>query len=224
MRGGRGFGTAGFAAAGGESAGAIGTGSWRNGCTGGLRLVGGVDEVVAPTGEGTEATPAHTQASVPIGDLDAKADTPAPSELPAQRRSVEVSFATASRAGPRGAAMKWGLRRFANKRPDITLKVEPEDGVPTRFVAGTAPHVAQMQQGAFLPLLSEGRFVEISGLLSQMDVVKEDYYFVPDTYTWNDLDHSLPSPRLMQGLQYGMPFQIEISGLSPTARWPKSQA
>ena len=173
---------------------------------------GGVDKVVAPTAEGTEAAPAHTQASVPIGDLDAKADTPAPSELPAQRGSVEVSFATASRAGPRGAAMQWGLRRFGDERPDIRVTVEPEDGVVTRLVAGTAPHVAQMQQADFLPLLGDDAFVEISGLLSQMNVVKEDYYFVPDTYTWNDLDHSSPSPRLMQGLQFGMPFQIEISG------------
>ena len=173
---------------------------------------GGVDKVVAPTGEGTETTPADTQASLRIGDLDAKADTPAPSELPAQRGSVDVTFATASRAGPRGAAMQWGLRRFGDERPDIRVRVEPEDGVVTRLVAGTAPHVAQMQQADFLPLLGDDAFVEISGLLSQMNVVKEDYYFVPDTYTWNDLDHSSPSPRLMQGLQFGMPFQIEISG------------
>ena len=178
---------------------------------------GGVDEVAVPTGEGTEETPADTQTSVPIGDLVAKAETPARSEPPAQRGSVEVAFATASRHEPRGAAMKWGLRRFGDKRPDITVKVEPEDGVPTRFVAGTAPHVAQMQQGAFLSLLGEDAFVEVSGLLSQMNVVKEDYYFVPDTYTWNDLDHSFPPPRLMQGPQFGMPFQIEISGFVANA-------
>lgn len=178
---------------------------------------GGVEAVAAPTAKGTESAPAHTQASVPIGDLDAKADRPAPSELPAQRGSVEVSFATASRAGPRGAAMKWGLRRFADKRPDITVKVEPEDGVPTRFVAGTAPHIAQLQEGAFLSFLVEDRLVEISSLLRQMNVVKEDYYFVPDTYTWNDLDHSFPAPRLMQGPQFGMPFQIEISGFVANA-------
>lgn len=45
-----------------------------------------------------------------------------------------------------------------------------------------------------------------------MNVVKADYYFVPDTYTWNDLDHSVPPPRLMQGPKFGMPFQIEVSG------------
>lgn len=177
----------------------------------------GVGDVAVPLGEMIEARPVTAQVSVPAGESTAKDATAATSELPARRGSVEVVFSTASRSGPRGAAMKWGLRRFADKRPDIMVTVEPEDGVPTRFVAGTAPHVAQMQQGVFLPLLSEGAFVEISGLLSQMDVVKEDYYFVPDTYTWNDLDHSLPSPRLMQGLQYGMPFQIEISGFVANA-------
>ena len=178
---------------------------------------GGVDEVEAPTDRGTETLPTDRQASVPTGGLNAKADTPADSEPRAQRDSVEVSFATASRAGPRGAAMKWGLRRFADHRPDITVKVEPEDGVPTRFVAGTAPHVAQLQEGAFLSFLVEDRLVEISGLLRQMSVVKEDYYFVPDTYTWNDLNHSFPAPRLMQGPQFGMPFQIEISGFVANA-------
>lgn len=176
-----------------------------------------VGEVAAPTGEGTEATPTGTQTPAPVEDVVATDATVARGEQPAVREIVEVVFSTASRAGPRGAAMQWGLRRFADQRPDIAVKVEPEDGVPTRFVAGTAPHVAQLQEGAFLSILVEDRLLEISSLLRQMNVVKEDYYFVPDTYTWNDLDHSFPAPRLMQGPQFGMPFQIEISGFVANA-------
>lgn len=189
-------------------------------CIAALGACGSTDSVresAAPKGDGTEATPTAMQTPAQVEARAATEVTAARNEPPAQRDSVEVSFATASRAGPRGAAMKWGLQRFADTRPDITVKVEPEDGVPTRFVAGTAPHVAQLQEGAFLSFLVEDRLVEISNLLRQMHVVKEDYYFVPDTYTWNDLDHSFPAPRLMQGPQFGMPFQIEISGFVANA-------
>lgn len=173
----------------------------------------GVVEVAAPAGQGTEATPTATQTPAPIENQAAKNVTPARDEPPAQRDSVEVSFATASRAGPRGAAMQWGLRRFADMRPDISVRVEPESPLGTRVAAGTAPHVAQVQQQSYWYLLGVDALTEISGLLNKMNVVKADYYFVPDTYTWNDLDHSIPPPRLMQGPQFGMPFQIEISGL-----------
>ena len=45
-----------------------------------------------------------------------------------------------------------------------------------------------------------------------MHVENDDYYFMPDTHTFNDLDHSFPPPPLTNGPQYGMPFQFEISG------------
>ena len=45
-----------------------------------------------------------------------------------------------------------------------------------------------------------------------MQVVNEDYYVVPDTHTFDGLDHSFPPPQTTGGPQYGMPFQFEISG------------
>jgi len=108
--------------------------------------------------------------------------------------------------------MQWGLHRLAELRPDIWVKLEPESPLWTRVEAGTAPHVAQVQQSSFWYLLGADALTEVSSLLDQMNVVKADYYFVPDTYTWNELNHSVPSPNLMQGPQFGMPFQIEISG------------
>ncbi len=39
--------------------------------------------------------------------------------------SVEVRYATDHITGPRGAAMRWGLDRFANMRPDIIVRLEP---------------------------------------------------------------------------------------------------
>ena len=113
--------------------------------------------------------------------------------------------------------MQWGLHRLAELRPDIWVKLEPESPLWTRVEAGTAPHVAQVQQSSFWNLLGADAFTEVSSLLDQMNVAKTDYYFVSDTYTWNDLDHSVPSPRLMQGPQFGMPFQIEISGFVANA-------
>ena len=57
----------------------------------------------------------------------------------------------------------------------------------------------------------------MTNLLPKMGVVKEDYYFVPDTYTYNNVDHSHPQPALMDGPQFGMPFQMTISGFVANA-------
>ena len=139
--------------------------------------------------------------------------TPEPEPL---RENVEIRFVTDHVRGPRGAAMQWGLNRLAEHRPDIFVNLEPTgsliDTLAMHLVEGTAPHVALLSQADFLYFHEAGAFTEISELLPQMGVVKEDYYFVPDSYTLNGIDHSFPQPRLMTGPQFGMPFQIGISG------------
>ena len=133
------------------------------------------------------------------------------------RENVEIRFVTDHTAGPRGAAMQWGLARFAEKRPDVFVKLEPAasliDSLAIQFAAGTAPHVALLSQSDFLRFHEEGAFTEISGELAKRDdFVPEDYYFLPDAYTFNNIDHSFPQPELMTGPQFGMPFQFAISG------------
>ena len=134
-----------------------------------------------------------------------------------ERENVEIRFVTDHTAGPRGAAMQWGLAKFAEKRPDIFVKLEPAanliDSLAIQFAAGTAPHVALLSQSDFLRFHEEDAFTEISGELAKRDdFVPADYYFLPDAYTFNNIDHSFPQPELMTGPQFGMPFQFAISG------------
>ena len=133
-------------------------------------------------------------------------------DQPALRESVVVEFSTDSIYGPRAAAMQWGLRRLAEIRPEIYVKLEPSENLQIRFLADNLPHVALVHQHDFLSFRGDGSFTEVSDLLEQMHVENDDYYFLPDTHTFNDLDHSFPPPQTINGPQYGMPFEFEISG------------
>ena len=145
------------------------------------------------------------------------------------RSFVEIRFVTDHTAGPRGVAMKWGLAQFANRRPDIIVKLERGanliENLAIQFAAGTAPHMALFSQSAFLRFHSEGAFTEITDELAKRDdFVPEDYYFLPDAYTFNRIDHSFPQPMLMTGPQFGMPFQIRISGFVGNISLPRVRA
>ena len=143
-------------------------------------------------------------------------EVPVAAEPTPAREPVELRFVTDHTSGPRGAAMQWGLNRLADLRPDIFVNLEPTDSLIDTFaehlIDGTAPHVQLLHQSDFLYFQDFGAFTEITELLPKLDVIKEDYYFIPDSYTLNGIDHSLPQPGLMTGPQFGMPFQIAISG------------
>ena len=133
------------------------------------------------------------------------------------RENVELKFVTDHSDGPRGRAMRWGLARFAEERPDISVEMESPDGrvvesLAAQLAEGTPPHVALLGYSGLLRFYATGAFTEITHLLPQMNVAKADYYFIPDAYTLNNIDHSFPQPSLMTGRQFGMPFQIGISG------------
>ena len=150
----------------------------------------------------------------PVEKVATEVVTPEPTPVPPYG---EIRFVTDHTAGPRGAAMQWGLERFAEQRPDIFVKLEPAanliDDLAIQFAAGTAPHVALLSQADFLRFYEEGAFTEITEELAKRDdFVPADYYFLPDAYTFNHIDHSFPPPPLMTGPQFGMPFQIGISG------------
>ena len=173
---------------------------------------GSVGEAAAPSGGWTEETPAGSQDSVTERTADRSKVAATTSEQSAARESVIVVFATNSVYGPRGAAMQWGLRRFAEHRPEIFVRLEPDENLQIRFASDALPHVALVHQHDFLNFRGEGAFTEVTDLLKQMQVINDDYYFVPDTCTSSDIDHSYPATQSMQGPQFGMPFQFAISG------------
>ena len=169
--------------------------------------------VLAACGESESDAPAPAATAAPAAATPAVAMT----EAPVMMENVEIRFVTDHTAGPRGAAMQWGLARFAEKRPDVFVKLEPAanliDSLAIQFAAGTAPHVALLSQSAFIRFHEDGAFTEITDELAKRDdFVPEDYYFLPDAYTFNNIDHSFPQPELMTGPQFGMPFQFAISG------------
>lgn len=171
-----------------------------------------VGDAAASSDELTKETPAGPLVSAPEGSTGKSEVASMRTEQPAVRESVIVDFATDSIYGPRGAAMQWGLRRLAEVRPEIYVKLDPNENPTLRFVSDSAPHVALIHQHDFLSLRGEGAFTDVTDVLQQMQVVNEDYYVVPDTHTFDGLDHSFPPPQTTRGPQYGMPFQFEISG------------
>ena len=174
--------------------------------------------MLAACGESeSEPTTVAATAAPATAAPEAAAPAAAMTEAPMVSENVEIRFVTDHTAGPRGAAMQWGLARFAEKRPDIFVKLEPAanliDSLAIQFAAGTAPHVALLSQSDFLRFHQDGAFTEITGELAKRDdFVPADYYFLPDAYTFNNIDHSFPHPKLMTGPQFGMPFQFAISG------------
>ncbi len=138
------------------------------------------------------------------------------------RTNVRVWFSTDHTSGPRGKALQWGLNQFAKRQPAIDVEFTPlpydfMEGLAIRFEAGSEAHVVLFEQPAFLAFYPKEVFTDVTAFLPKMGVVKEDYYFVPDTFTYNNVDHSLPQPRLMDGTQFGMPFQMNISGFVANA-------
>lgn len=106
-------------------------------------------------------------------EVPAAATEPAPAREP-----VELRFVTDHTSGPRGAAMQWGLNRFADLRPEIFVNLEPSESLIDTFaehlIEGTPPHVQLLHQSDFLFFHDFGAFTEITELLPKLDVIKED--------------------------------------------------
>ena len=154
---------------------------------------------------------------VPVEIPDAqKTPTVRPEPTPF-RQHVEVEYMTDHSYGPRGGALIWGLEQFERRQPAIEVKIHVAGNDLTErqlvyFEEGTEDHLVLIEQSTFLEFHAKEVFTDVTDLLPKMGVTKEDYYFIPDTYTYNNVDHSLPQPGLMEGPQFGMPFQIGISG------------
>ena len=159
---------------------------------------------------------------VPVEESDEqKTPTARPQPSPF-RQIVVVRYLTDHTSRARGRALQWGMEEFALRQPAIKVRIHPYGGrtmerLAIQFQAGTAEHLVLPEQSAFLKFHAKDAFTDVTDLVSRMGVVKDDYYFVPDTYTYNNVDHSLPQPKLMEGPQFGMPFQMAISGFVANA-------
>ncbi len=151
---------------------------------------------------------------------ESKVPTPRPSPRPL--RWVDYVWFMADVSGPRGSALQWGMESFARWQPALKVRiqaasVDQDESLNTMFKAGYEPHLIIANESIFLRYRQDGFLTEVSHLLSKMGLVKEDYYFVPDSYTYNSADHSLPQTNLMDGPQFGMPFQMGVSGFVANA-------
>ena len=137
-------------------------------------------------------------------------------EAAPQKPVAFIRYVSNHTSGPRARANQWALERFAEIRPEIHVKFEPagalNDILGVQFAAGTAPDTTLSSQSLFLQFKEGDGWLEVTDLLNKNGLVREDYYFVPDDYTDNKIDHSFPPPQVMNGPQFGMPFQIGISG------------
>ena len=186
-----------------------------------------VEKIVTQTAAKTVTQEVRRLTEVPVEKTKQEnVRTPRPTPRP-RRWLNEIRFMTDHTSGPRGRAMQWGLKRFAEWQPAFKVRFEPapsnqSETLVARFDAGYEPHLILSEQSSFLRLHQEVFLTDISHLLPKFGVVKENYYFVPDTYTYNNIDHSLPQTKLMDGPQYGMPFQMSISGFVANASLAES--
>ena len=138
--------------------------------------------------------------------------------------------------------MKWGLELFYQWRPNIIVDVEwvsttdralsqyfrleeslravgsrSTDGLLQRWPDKPAPHLVSLSQRDFLRYRSWGVFPEVNDEVEKSgEFFPEDYYRIPDTYSFNKLDHSFPQATELgypyHVPQFGLPFELSISG------------
>ena len=138
-------------------------------------------------------------------------------EVAAPQQQISfIRYVSNHTSGPRAKANQWALERFAQIEPNIHVRFEPagrlSDILGVQFAAGTAPDTTLSSQSLFIGFQEGDNWLEVTDLLDKNGLVREDYYFVPDDYTDNKIDHSFPAPQFMTGPQFGMPFQVAISG------------
>lgn len=194
--------------------------------------VAGLSETIRPT------TSAAADRDGPDGAFVVAVD-----ERPHSYPPVEVRYVTDHLSGPRGAALRWGLNAFARQFELIEVRVEPSTSPMRMSAALGSPvpdaHVVLLSQAEFVRYRESGAFLKINDLLpklhsgrrieefhapetfsvrpGQFDLLAfEQHYFVPDSFTDDNLDHSFPqaavpdNPRYPD--QYGLPFELTISG------------
>ena len=141
-------------------------------------------------------------------------------EVEAQRPPVVLTFATDHTSGPRGAAVKWAVEAFAQKRPDIRVLVEPVGGdywdtLSIRAAAGTLPEMVLWDGHLFNAWRGADVVLKLNDVLAKMEGWnEEEYYYIPNLWTDNghEDDHTFPPPTKLWGNQYGITYQGGING------------
>ena len=142
----------------------------------------------------------------------------APAAAPVQAGPVQIRFATDHTSGPRGNAMNWAMRKFAEQFPHIFVKREPTGAVEEAFAlhvaAGDAAELTLSEPVDTAPWYQEGAFTRINDTLEKhadWDPLK--WLHQPDEYSVNFWDEQ-PSVTNdgIQGPQYGMPYQGAMIG------------
>ena len=130
------------------------------------------------------------------------------------RVTAVVRFAHDHTSGLRGKQMAWALDKFAQVRPDIAVKFEPQSNLfhesfGIQLAAGSQAEAALLDGGFFQQWVDKGAFVQINDVLSKNpDYDATDYLFWPDQKTINFADEfPIPWQEGMAGPAFGMPFQ-----------------
>ena len=199
---------------------------------GGAAAFGGVSTDMVDIGSTSDMRNAAEDPPLPTAEIEGR-----PHSEP-----VRVRYMTDHVSGPQGAAMKWGLKRFEQVLPNIIVDVtwvdttdsalsqyfrlaETSISVGSRSTSGRlqrwpdkpAPHVISLSQRDFLRYRPWGVYQDISDdLAKSVDFVPEDYYHIPDTFTFDKYDHSFPQATDLgypyRQPHFGLPFELSISG------------
>ncbi len=141
-------------------------------------------------------------------------------EVAPTRVNAVIRFAHDHSSGLRGKQMQWALDRFAQVRPDIAVKFEPQnhmfqDSFGIQLAGGSQAEAALLDGGFFHQWADKGGFVQINSILDKHpDWNPKNYGMWPDQQTINFANsHPIPFNQGIVGPAFGLPFQAGMNGV-----------
>ena len=136
------------------------------------------------------------------------------------RVTAVIRFAHDHTSGLRGKHMSWSLEKFAEARPDIAVKFEPQnnmfqDSFGIQLAGGTQAELALLDGGFFHQWADKGAFVQINDTLRKAEGYDaKNHCMWPDQCTINFQNTSpMPFNEGLAGPQFGMPYQAGLNGM-----------